>query len=121
MRNELGHNHLSLLPGCIATIPIGMQEFMLVFLAFNPGWKCEVGSTTCLHNGTILPTDPMYKDRCTMNRTDWNYIDTKGFSIVNEVSFSLILNGKCMIIWKNRIEDRGTEEMIKKILYGTRR
>lgn len=76
---------LIIMAGCISTIPIGMQEFMLVFLAFNPGWQCEGSSNVCLYNGTVLSSDPHFNARCTMNRTDWKLVDTKGFSIVNEV------------------------------------
>ena len=77
--------------GCLATFPIGVQEFIIFFLAFNPGWKCADGSKICHFNTTILSTDRhRYGERCQMNRTDWLYAAEDNFSIVTEVNISFV-------------------------------
>ena len=75
---------------CVVTFPIGVQEFIVFFLAFNPGWKCRNGSMSCIYNITILPTDTLDKQRCNLNTSDWIYAADKKFSIVTEVSISVL-------------------------------
>ena len=71
--------------GCLGTLPLAMQEFIIFFLAYNPGWKCSPGNNACNYNQTILSTSKEYKARCQLNRSDWNFVAPPTFSIVTEV------------------------------------
>lgn len=93
---------------CLATFSIGIQELILYFLAFDPGWRCTETSSSCPYNRTIHNSDALYKSRCDMNRSDWTYAASNKFSIVTEVRkvtiFSLMTINEILIPYLDFLE-----------------
>ena len=65
-------------------ISVNMPVAQLVFLTAEPPWKCATNSSVCNMTGTFRSGDQYYKTRCTMGRSDWEFVD--GFtSLITEV------------------------------------
>ncbi|KXJ29686.1 organic cation transporter protein [Exaiptasia diaphana] len=56
----------------------GFQALLITFIAAEPGWTCAENSTACNFTEVQKPGSDMYKKRCDMNRSDWEF--TKEFN-----------------------------------------
>ena len=63
---------------------LALFELSPTFLAGDPGWKCKANSTGCKLAGEYVLGMDNFKARCTMERGDWEYLDTFT-SILTEV------------------------------------
>ncbi|XP_066922983.1 solute carrier family 22 member 3-like, partial [Clytia hemisphaerica] len=63
----------------IMLFPFALNNFMIVFTAVDPEWRCVANSSICHFNRTFSPQDIR---RCQMRRSDWEYTQTNEFSIV---------------------------------------
>ena len=68
-------------------IPIAILILIPYFVQDNPKWKCAENSTVCLLNGTFGRESRLYKERCSMRRSDWMFTKPRDYSIVTQVSF----------------------------------
>lgn len=66
---------------CIMILPATFQILIMYFGALNPDWKCAANSTVCTSNGTFPSSN---KDRCSMDRSDWDFDQPIGFSIITQ-------------------------------------
>ena len=66
---------------CLVDLPSALSILIMYFAALNPSWKCSSNSSMCLGNGTF-PSDN--KDRCAMQRSDWEFTEPRDFSIVTQ-------------------------------------
>lgn len=64
---------------CIMTIPSFYQVMITYFAADDPKWRCAANSSLCHFNGSFENLDAR---RCSMQRSDWEYIRPKDYSIV---------------------------------------
>lgn len=66
----------------------GYQAVLSYFVVNDPAWKCISNSTSAFcvqHFGKIItPNNKLYSQRCLLNRTEWDYVVNKHFSIVTE-------------------------------------
>ena len=74
---------------CISIIPPTLQLLIMYFAALNSPWRCAANSTSCIfpRNQTIGSDSADYKARCNMERSDWEFVVPKDFSIVTQVCF----------------------------------
>lgn len=77
---------------CLMIIPATYQTLLLTFVANNPSWRCTGLNTECNEtNSVFTPSDTFYHRRCEMvNRSSWEFIHPKKFSIVTEVCVFLV-------------------------------
>ena len=62
----------------------------ILFVTLDSPWKCSTygnGNKEYIYNGTFDSSHALYNERCTMNRTAWEFSFPKGYSIVTEVRF----------------------------------
>ena len=73
----------------IMVAPPFYQFLIMVFIGYNPPWRCgsqKNMSTNCGTNGTTFALgDDFYKQRCSMPRSSWEYVESTSFSIVTKV------------------------------------
>jgi len=69
---------------CILIIPQTLQVLIMYFAALNSPWRCAANSTRCSfpRNETFNTDSTDYKARCDMERSDWEFVESKDFSIV---------------------------------------
>lgn len=67
-------------------IPVAILILIPYFVQDNPKWKCVENSTVCLLNGTFGRESRLYKERCSMSRSDWMFTKPRDYSIVTQVS-----------------------------------
>ena len=74
---------------CISIIPPTLQLLIMYFAALNSPWRCAANSTSCIfpRNQTFGSDSADYKARCDMERSDWEFVEPKDFSIVTQVCF----------------------------------
>ena len=74
---------------CIMMLPATYQTLLLTFAANNPDWKCTGLSAECNNTNTIFNSShDFYERRCKFeNRSSWEFVQPKKFSIVTEVYF----------------------------------
>ena len=72
---------------CIMIFPLAMLIVIPYFGQQIPPWQCSRNSTVCLYNGTFSPQDKLYKTRCSMPRTEWEFSKPKEYSIITQVSY----------------------------------
>ena len=74
---------------CIAMMPQTLQILIMYFAALNSPWRCAANSTRCTfpRNQTFGSDSADYKARCDMERSDWEFVEPKDFSIVTQVCF----------------------------------
>ena len=78
-------------------LPIAMQILMMTFATITPSWRCQDNNnnnTECVANSSVIfpPTD---EKRCEYNRTSWEYIEVKEFSLVTQ--FNIDCNDKWIL------------------------
>lgn len=56
----------------------------LTFLKAEPPWKCSTNSSMCNMTGVFRLGDQYYKTRCSLERSEWEFVDDFT-SIVTEV------------------------------------
>ena len=68
-------------------MPSTCQISLLTFTGYNPSWRCTGLHQECNQTGIVFDiSHQFYKERCEMeNRTSWEFIRPKKFSIVTEV------------------------------------
>ena len=78
---------------CLMIIPATYQSLLLTFVANSPAWHCTGFSPECNRTDAIFTvSNDYYKRRCDfVNRSSWEFIQPKKFSIVTEVSNELNL------------------------------
>eukprot|EP00795_Rhopilema_esculentum_P001124 gene1124-15466_t len=71
---------------CIMMLPATYQTLLLTFAANNPDWKCTGLSAECNNTNTIFHSShDFYEQRCKFkNRSSWEFVQPKKFSIVTE-------------------------------------
>ena len=74
---------------CIMTFPGSMLVLIPYFAQHNPPWQCSTNSTICPYNGTFGPHDILYKSRCKMPRSEWEFTKPKDYSIVTQVRYNI--------------------------------
>ena len=76
---------------CLITIPATFQTLIIYFVADNPAWRCVANSTLCtLKEPAITSTmTDLYKKRCSMLRSEWEYVKEDLYSVVTEVNFKI--------------------------------
>ena len=64
-------------------LPVAFHPIIAYFSALTPAWACThiMNATTCTFNGTFDADDANH-DRCSMPRGEWEYLETKDFSLV---------------------------------------
>ena len=72
---------------CLMIIPSAYHTLIMSFIGNDPGWRCALNNSECNRTGVFLRGDLLYEDNCKMNRTSWEFIHPKEFSIVTEVKF----------------------------------
>ena len=84
---------------CIIMIPQSLQNLIMYFAGLNSPWRCAASSSVCTfpRNLTFDSESKQYKARCSMNRSDWEFVQSYDYSIVTQVSGS-IFNFKFNII-----------------------
>ena len=70
---------------CIIFIPSAYQTVILSFIGNTPPWRCVSGSFECRKPGVFSSGDDFYEQNCKMNRSSWEFIQPRDFSIVTEV------------------------------------
>ena len=65
----------------IMIIPSTFSTLIMYFAALSPPWKCASNSSVCLGNGTFTSDN---KDRCAMQRSDWEFTEPRDYSIVTQ-------------------------------------
>ena len=73
---------------CFLIIPSTYQKFIGTFVGSNPAWRCTGLSSECNYTRSISFKigDDFYNGRCSMkNRSSWEFVEPKKFSIVTEV------------------------------------
>ena len=75
---------------CFMIIPATYQTLLLTFVGNNPSWRCTGLHQECNQTGIVFDiSHQFYKQRCKMeNRTSWEFVQPKKFSIVTEVNCS---------------------------------
>ena len=79
---------------CILIIPSTYQKFIGTFVGSNPAWRCTGLNAECNHTKSVSFKigHEYYNQRCSMkNRTSWEFVKPKKFSIVTEVKIAFIL------------------------------
>ena len=73
----------------ISIIPYTMPILIMYFAALNSPWRCAANSTMCTFptNQTFDSSSSQYEARCSMKRSDWEFVQPKDFSIVTQVCF----------------------------------
>ena len=70
---------------CLLTFPQVYQILLMYFTGHSPPWKCARNNPECNISGIIEPSQAyLYKKRCYMNRSVWEYTTGKQFSFVTE-------------------------------------
>ena len=69
----------------IMIFPGSMLVLIPYFSQHIPPWKCSRNSTICPYNGTFSSHDKLYKSRCKMPRSEWEYAKPKDYSIITQV------------------------------------
>jgi len=71
---------------CLMIIPATYQSLLLTFVANSPAWKCTGLTHECNETGTAFTvSNDFYSKRCEFNnRSSWEFIQPKKFSIVTE-------------------------------------
>ena len=73
---------------CFLQIPYTLMILLPYFTQDSPAWKCSTNSTKCNVTGE-LPSEN--KLRCSIPRSEWDYVLPKEYSIVTQVClYSLI-------------------------------
>ena len=72
---------------CILVFPGSMLVLIPYFAQHIPPWQCSRNSTICLYNGTFTAHDRLYKSRCSMPRSDWEFAKPKEYSVITQVGF----------------------------------
>ncbi len=75
---------------CLMIIPGSMAILLPYFAQHNPGWQCVFNSTICKLNGTISTQSKLYKERCKMPRSEWEFTKPKEYSVVTQVKLNVI-------------------------------
>ena len=72
---------------CLMIMPPAFQSLLLTFVANNPAWRCLGTNAECNITGTAFTvSSDFYNQRCQfVNRSSWEFIQQKSFSIVTEV------------------------------------
>ena len=66
-------------------LPLTYQVLIMYFAAENPPWRCKEGSKTCHHQGLVTSNmGKWFRQRCKLNRSEWEYSTGKKLSIVTE-------------------------------------
>lgn len=78
---------------CLMIIPATYQTLLLTFVGNNPSWRCTGLHQECNQTGIVFDiSNQFYQKRCEMeNRTSWEFVQPKRFSIVTEVTNCLFL------------------------------
>ena len=73
---------------CIVMIPQSLQNLIMYFAGLNSPWRCAASSSVCTfpRNLTFDSESQQYKARCSMNRSDWEFVQSNDYSIVTQVS-----------------------------------
>ena len=66
--------------------------YISYFATLDSPWRCNTNSTVCTLNGTFSSGDSHYKDRCTMPRKEWQFIQADEYSLVTH--FELYCDSK---------------------------
>ena len=74
---------------CILIIPPAMLTLLPYFVQHIPPWQCSRNSTICPYNVTFSAHDKLYKSRCNMPRSEWEFSKPKEYSVITQVSFLL--------------------------------
>lgn len=67
---------------CLMTVPIGLQQLVLVFYGASPSFQCAEPSTAAINNNSLCPVD-----QCCANCTKYEF-NGKFTSAVSEVRFN---------------------------------
>eukprot|EP00794_Sanderia_malayensis_P019278 gene19278-21204_t len=84
---------------CLMIMPSTFQTLLLTFVANNPQWRCTGVNSECNQTGVSFGINhDFYDKRCTMqNRSSWEFIKPKKFSIVTE----RLENEQWAFLWAN--------------------
>ena len=75
---------------CFIIIPSVYQTLIMSFAGNSPPWKCSGKSYECNSSSIYTINDEsLFKLRCNMSRTSWEFIKASEFSIVTEVCLFL--------------------------------
>ena len=77
---------------CVMSFPPVMLVLLPFFVQHIPPWHCSNNSTICPFNGTFSPEDKLYKSRCSMPRSEWEFSKPKEYSIITQVSYCVSIN-----------------------------
>ena len=71
----------------ISIIPQSLPVLIMYFAALSSPWRCVANSTSCKfpRNQTFDADSVDYRARCSMERSDWEFVEEKDFSIVTQV------------------------------------
>jgi len=69
---------------CIITFPSAYQLMISYFAFIEPPWRCKSDSQVCRLNGTYNLHHKHYKYRCGHPRSEWEYTQPPGYSIITQ-------------------------------------
>jgi len=70
----------------ILIIPQSLPVLIMYFAALSSPWRCVANSTSCTfpYNQTFDADSVEYKARCSMERSEWEFVEEKDFSIITQ-------------------------------------
>jgi len=68
----------SILLVCLSMIPVSIQQYVMIFVALPPSWK-YLNATKIMFS-----RNEDYDNKCSNNRSQWEWIEEKSFSIITE-------------------------------------
>lgn len=71
----------------VMCIPQSYHSISMYFTGHGPAWRCTGKTSECNMTGTFDVGDAFYEKRCSMNRSSWEFVQEKSYSIVTEVVF----------------------------------
>ena len=71
---------------CLLMVPVTYHSLIMAFIANNPPWRCAMNNNTqCNSTGMFDINHDFYGERCSMDRSSWEYTKPRTFSMVTEV------------------------------------
>ncbi len=76
---------------CFLIMPGTFQTLLLTFVGNDPPWRCTGLNVECNQTGLVfdLTNKDLYEKRCKLeNRSSWEFVKPKRYSIVTEVGMT---------------------------------
>ena len=71
---------------CLLMVPVTYHSLIMAFIANNPPWRCAMNNNTQCNSTEMFDINhDFYGERCSMDRSSWEYTKPRTFSMVTEV------------------------------------